>query len=108
MKAGAYFILLLVAVACVGLSVALVVVATRTQRLQIQLQAQQQALSGGILGQQGQEISGSVLQDMAVAAVKNPRLRKLLDQYGYRAPAAASAQGVTNAAGAAAAGPEAL
>ena len=87
MKAGYYFILLLLAVACVGLSVALVAVATTTQRLQVQLQAQQQTLNGGILGQQGQQISAGVLQDMAGVAARNPRLRKLLEKYGYRAAA---------------------
>ena len=97
MKAASYFVLLLLGVACVGLTVALIAVASGTQRLQMQLQAQQQTLSGGIMGQQGQQISSSVLQDMANSAARNPRLRKLLDQYGYRVPAAVPAQGVTNA-----------
>ena len=86
MKPGTYFVVLLLAVACVVLTVALILVAHTNQQLQIKLQAQQQALNQGILGQQAQQISAGVLQDLSVAAVGNPALRVLLEKYGYRMP----------------------
>jgi hypothetical protein len=84
MKAGPYFVLLLVSVACLVLSAASVAVQQKNQSLQLRLQGQQQASSGGILGPQGQRISGSVLQDMlAAAAGGNVRIKNLLMQHGY-------------------------
>ena len=100
MRTGAYFVVLLLAVACVVLTAALILMAHTNQRLQFQLQARQQSLSQGILGQQAQQISGVVLQDLAVAAGRNPEIRQLLEKYGYRVPA-------PRAPGPAASGPEA-
>jgi DNA-binding protein H-NS len=85
MKPGAYFILLLLAVACVGMTVALILVQHINQKLQVELQARQQMLNQGILGQQAQQISGGVIQDMATAAVKSRGIRVLLEKNGYRA-----------------------
>lgn len=88
MKSGPYFVVLLLAVAGVVLTAALILMARTNQQLQVQLQAQQQTLNQGILGQQAQQISSGVLQDMANAAVDNAGIRKLLEQYGYHvAPA---------------------
>lgn len=86
-KLGAYFIALLMGVACVATSVSLLLVARTNQHRQNQLQQRQQALSNSVLGQQGQQISGSVLQDMANAALSNPDMQKLLLKHGYRVEA---------------------
>lgn len=86
MKAGAYFVLLLLAVACVGLTVALIIIEHTNQKLQVQLQAQQQALNEGILGQQAQQISGGVIQDMTAAAARSHGIHQLLEKNGYRVP----------------------
>lgn len=88
MKPGLYFFVLLLAAANVILVIALCLVTRSNQQLQVRLQAQQQALSQGILGQQAQQISAGVLQDLAGAAVNNPAHRQLLEKYGYRVPAA--------------------
>jgi len=87
-KPAAYFIVLLLAVASLGLSIALWWVGRGNLDLQNRLQAQQQALNSGILGQQGQQISGNLLQDLAAAAATNASIRGLLDQHGYRVPTA--------------------
>lgn len=84
MKIGEYFFLLLMGVACAILTVALIAMACRNQLLQGKLQIQQQALNQGVLGQQGQQISAGVLQDLADAAVDNPGIRDLLEKHGYR------------------------
>ena len=91
MKTGSYFIVLLLAVACVVLTVALILMARTNQQLQSQLQAQQQVLNQGVLGQQAQQISAGVLQDMANASVDNVGIRQLLEKHGYRLPSARSA-----------------
>lgn len=90
MKPVAYFAVLLLAVVCVVLSVALVLMAQTNQGLQIKLQSQQQALSQGILGQQAQQISSGVIQDLAKAAGENREIRLLLEKHGYPLPAAQS------------------
>jgi hypothetical protein len=102
-KAGTYFAVLLLSVAWVALAAAFVVVAYGNQSLQGQLRTQQQALSGGVLGQQGQQLSGSLLQDMVASAGQNARMRRLLEQHGYTvspAAAAAAPKAETNAVGA--------
>lgn len=87
MKPGPYFVVLLLGVACAVLAVTLIVVAQSNQKLQIKLQSQQQALSQGILGQQAQQISSGVLQDLANAAAGgNTEVRQLLEKYGYNVP----------------------
>ena len=88
MKAGSYFLVLLMGTACVILTVGLIVMAYANQQFQAKLQAQQQALNQGVLGQQGQQISAGVLQDLSDAAVDNPDIRQLLEKNGYRQAAA--------------------
>jgi negative regulator of sigma E activity len=97
MKSGRYFVVLLLAVACVVLTAALVLTTHTNQKLQFQLQAQQQALSQGILGQQAQQISGGVLQDLAGAAAGSPEIRQLMEKHGYRVSPARSAGPAVNA-----------
>jgi hypothetical protein len=97
MKPGAYFILLLLAVACVGLTVALILIEHTNQKLQVQLQAQQQALNQGILGQQAQQISGGVIQELSTAAARSRGIRELLKKNGYRVPSSQPAGGTKNA-----------
>jgi len=89
MKSGYYFVVLLLAVAVFVLTVALILMAHANQQFQVKLQAQQQALSQGILGQQAQQISAGVIQDMADAAGGNAGIRQLLEKHGYRLPPAA-------------------
>ncbi|MCE9613515.1 MAG: hypothetical protein K8T26_04515 [Lentisphaerae bacterium] len=102
MKAPAYFVALLLSLACVVLSVVLILVARKNQALQVTLQRQQESLSSGVLGTQGQQISGSVLQDLGNAAAVNPAIRELLAKYGYRVRSAqtpaAAADAVSQAA----------
>lgn len=86
MKPRHYFIVMLLAVVCVALTVALIIMTHTNQQLQVQLQSQQQALGQGILGQQAQQISAGVLQDLADAAVKSSEIRQLLEKHGYRLP----------------------
>ena len=87
MKSGQYFVVLLIAVACGVLTVAVIVMEFTNQQLQVKLQAQQQALNQGILGQQAQQISSGVIQDLTSAAVGNFEIRQLLEKHGYRVPA---------------------
>ena len=96
MKPGAYFVVLLLAVAGIVLTAALILVTHTNQQLQVKLQAQQQALNQGILGQQAQQISAGILQDLANAAVGNPALRQLLEKHGYRVPPARSSAAALN------------
>ncbi|MEI6807554.1 MAG: hypothetical protein WCN95_02440 [bacterium] len=90
MKPVAYFTVLLLAVVCVVLSVALVLISQTNQELQLKLQAQQQALSQGILGQQAQQISGGVIQDLIKAAGTNREISQLLEKHGYSVPGSRS------------------
>lgn len=96
MKRGPYFVLLSLAAACVVLTVALILMAHTNQQLQVNLQAQQQALNQGILGQQAQQISASVLQDLANVAAGNPGIRQLLEKHGYPVPAPRPSDSVLN------------
>jgi hypothetical protein len=96
MKPGPYFVVLLLAVACVLLTLALIAMDQANQQLQLQTQTQQQQLNQGILGQQAQQISGSVLQDLAGAAVKNPKIRKLLKKHGYNVSASTPSKSAIN------------
>jgi hypothetical protein len=97
MKTGSYVIVVVLSALCGVLSVALIFAAGANQRLQARLQNRQQTLNSGILGQQGQQITGNVIQDIAVAAARNPGLRDLLAQHGYRMPMERSVAPATNA-----------
>jgi hypothetical protein len=96
MKTGSYVVALIISALCGVLAVALIFAAGVNQRLQARLQNQQQALNNGILGQQGQQITGNVIQDIAGAAARNPGLRDLLEKHGYRLQADAAAAPATN------------
>ena len=87
MKPGHFFVVLLLTVVCVGLTVALILMEHTNQQLHLQTQTQQQQLNQGILGQQAQQISSGVLQEMATAAAGNPNIRKLLKKHGYNVSA---------------------
>jgi glutaminase len=78
-----YRFLLTVGLICVGLSVAIVVLNVINQRLQQDMQARQRQLSGSVLGQQGQAIANTVLQDMAAVATTNTSMSKLLARHGF-------------------------
>lgn len=99
MRPGPYFIILLLAVACVILTAALMLIDHTNQNLQVQLQARQQALNQGILGQQAQQISGGVLQDLASAAIRSHDIHQLLEKYGYRVSAPRSQISAMNSQG---------
>jgi hypothetical protein len=55
--------------------------------LRTRLQVGQEALGRGVLGAQGQQISSSILQAMANAAVSDRAMRALLEKHGYRVQA---------------------
>lgn len=84
MRSGSYFVVLLTSIACVILTVALILMAHTNQKWQVKLQSQQQVLNQGILGQQAQQISAGILQELAATAVTNVAIRELLEKYGYR------------------------
>ncbi len=84
MKAGTYYAVLFMAILCVLLTVALVIMGYNNQQLQIKLQAQQQVLNQGVLGQQAQQISSALLQNMADVAADNLEIRQLMEKHGYR------------------------
>jgi hypothetical protein len=100
MKAAPYFVLLLVSLLCVALAVVLIVIAHVNGKLLVQFQSRQQALNGGLLGAQGQQISASVLRDMGNAAVTNTQIRRILEKHGYQVQmptGTAPTSGVANA-----------
>jgi len=97
MKTGSYFVVVLLSGVCVVLTVALILIANTNQGLQLKLQAQQQALNQGILGQQAQQISAGIMQDLYNVAGKNYAIRQLLEKHGYRVSATQAQDSVTNA-----------
>lgn len=95
MKLWEYVASIVMGVACVALSVATVLTAKSNSTLQGSIQLRQQQLNNGVLGPQGQQVAGNILQEMATAAVKNKMMRLILTKHGYNvsgAPAA-SAEG---------------
>jgi len=82
-----YHILMVMGFVCVVLSIALICIATANQKMQLQIQTQQQYLNQGVLGQQGQQITATIIQEMDNAAASNANIRTILEQYGYRKPA---------------------
>lgn len=93
MKLWQYAIALLLGLSCLGLAIALVLAGKDARRLQAELQAQQGQIQSGVLGPQGQQVVGSVLQDLANASITNVALRQLLARHGYsvQAPAETAA-----------------
>jgi len=82
-----YYIILLMGLVCVALSITLIIASNTNQKIQLKIQNQQQYLNSGILGQQGQQIAGSIIQEMDKVAVSNSNIRFILEQYGFRKPA---------------------
>jgi hypothetical protein len=97
MKLGQYFASLMIGILCLGLSVAIVTLSIASQRVQQRINVRQAQLSSGILGAQGQQVRGAILQDMANVAAQNPKMRKLLERHGYTVNAGQSRGAVTNA-----------
>jgi hypothetical protein len=95
MKSWQFFIVLLLGVLCLGLSVATVATARSNQQLQIEAQARQARINTGILSQSSQQITTSLLQDMAAVAPKSAGMRELLAKHGYNVPASAEDSGTT-------------
>jgi hypothetical protein len=88
MKLWQYTTTVVLSVMCVGLSAAIIITSKSNLAIQEEIQGRQQKLNNGVLGQQAQQITGNILQDMAAVAAKNEKMRKLLSQYGYNIPAA--------------------
>jgi len=103
MKLNNYFAALVLSAACVALSATLILLTRANQRMQQEVQARQESLRTGILGTQGQQISSGVLQEMAVMAATNTRMRQVLDAQGYRLPPPATSGASAEALAAAAA-----
>ena len=100
MKPFAYFVATLLGLVSVVLSVTLIVMADINQKAQVRLQVRQQELNSGVLGQQGQQLSSRVLQEMARLAAYDPDMRKLLERHGYQVQApedSAASKAITNA-----------
>ena len=87
MKIAAQVVVVALALVCIVLCVVLIFMAASNERMQTRLQNQQLALNTGILGQQGQTVVASILQEMNAAAVRNPAMRRLLEQHGYQVQA---------------------
>ena len=93
MKYRSFICLVALAGLAVVVALARVLLSAANERTQQDLQARQQAINNGILGPQGQQISGAVLQDMARAASTNRDMRGLLGRYGYTVSAADGSAG---------------
>ena len=83
MKLWQYTICVILSVACVGLSVGIIFVSQRNTTMQNDIQARQQQLNNSVLGPQAQQITTSIMQDMAAIAAKNDKMRGLLAKHGY-------------------------
>jgi len=94
MKLWQYTTGIILGVACVGLSITIVIIAKSNMVLQDSIQIRQQQLNNSVLGQQAQQITGNILQDMATTGAKNAKMRELLAKYGYSVPAAPAASSV--------------
>lgn len=89
MKSWQYKTTVMLGVVCVGLSAAIVITSKSNMGIQDNIQARQMQLNNSVLGQQAQQITGNILQDMAATASKNENMRKLLAKYGYTIQSAA-------------------
>ncbi len=67
----------------VALALGIVALSAVNERSQGRVQAQQMAINNGVLGPQGRQISGAILQDMAAVSVTNVDMGGLLRKYGY-------------------------
>lgn len=91
MKLWQYVTSIVVGVACMALSVATVLTAKSNATLQGVIQLRQQQLNSGILGPQGQQVAGNILQEMATVAGKNQNMRKIFAKHGYNVESAPAA-----------------
>jgi len=91
MKLWQYTTTVILGALCVGLSAAIIIISKSNIAIQEEIQGRQQKLNNGVLGQQAQQITGNILQDMAAVAAKNEKMRKLLSKHGYNIPAAQTA-----------------
>lgn len=69
------------------------------ERQSNQIEQRQQQLNRGMMGAEGQQISGRVLQDLGVVAQQSAPLRRVLAKHGYevaRPDGAAPASLATN------------
>lgn len=91
MKLWQYVASIVAGVACVVLSLATVLMAKSNATLIESIQLRQQKLNSGILGQQGQQVAGNIIQEMAVVAGTNRMMRGVLVKHGYNVSNAAAA-----------------
>lgn len=71
---------MVVAVACICLSLVSIVFARQNQKLQADVQAQQVTINKGALSQQ---IGAKLVQEMAVVAQTDEKMKQLLHDNGY-------------------------
>lgn len=83
MKPWPFITTMLLALICLGLSIATVVLSITRDSVQGQVAFQQAQLNSGILGQQGQQVRASILQDLASASVYNQKIKALLTRHGF-------------------------
>lgn len=88
MKSWQYGTTVALGAVCAGLSLMIVLTSRSNMRMQEEIQSRQQTLNSGVLGQQAQQITGNILQDMAAVGAKNEKMRTLLSKYGYNIQAA--------------------
>lgn len=93
-----YIWLVLASGIAVVLALAVVVLSVSNASTQRTVQARQLALSNGVLGPQGQQISAAILQDMANASATDPGLRALLKRHGFTVQSGAASNGAPSAA----------
>jgi hypothetical protein len=98
MKPRGYFLAMLTGASSLALCLGLMVLAHVNESRQLALQARQQQLSRGVLGQEAQQISAQLLQDLAAASTRNPDILDVLTKHGYRVQPPAAAAPSTPAA----------
>jgi hypothetical protein len=96
MKLGQYVFLLMLGMTCAGLSIAVVAIASSAGRVQSELQQRQLRINSGLAGQQGQQISAGILQDLANLSQRDSKVMSLLKRYGYTVNAPEGADGGQN------------
>jgi Na+-translocating ferredoxin:NAD+ oxidoreductase RnfG subunit len=84
MKRWQFGLLMVLAVACLCLALVSIVFARQNQKLQTEVQAQQVIINKGALSQQ---IGANLLREMASAASGDAKMKQLLQENGYNAPA---------------------
>ena len=95
-----YFVALMLGLVCIALGIGIVAVSIAQSRVQREINMQQMQLNAGILGQRGQQVGASILQDLAAVAVGNDRVKRLLGRHGYTVQAPGEQAGAGTNAGA--------